>query len=107
LLLDNFAFWAYNKHILTQKERTMELNTKQVRAIVNKIAGFGAQYTDATSEHNEARRSVVYCFKRNTDADNAYNEAVATFKTLGVTNKVTRTTHSWRGEYLRIIANIA
>jgi hypothetical protein len=92
----------------------MELNTKQVRAIVNKIAGFSAQYTDATSEYNEARRSVVYCFKRPTDADNAYNEAVATFKTMGVTNKVTRTacegsimTHSWGGEYLRIIANIA
>jgi hypothetical protein len=90
----------------------MELNTKQVRAIVNKIAGFSARYTDATSERNEARRSVIYCFRSNIDANNAYKEAVATFKTLGITNKVTRTgkvgNYTTRGgEYLRIIANIA
>jgi hypothetical protein len=92
----------------------LELNTKQVRAIVNKIAGKSARYTDATSEQNKARRSVVYCFWKSTDANKAHDEVVATFKTLGITNTVKRTgrvgnltTHSWGGEYLRIIANIA
>lgn len=92
----------------------MELNTKQVRAIVNKIAGFGAQYTDATSENNKQRRSVIWCFRYGVDADNAFKQVQDTFAKLGVTNKLTRTgtdADMWRrtggGEYLRVIANIA
>lgn len=92
----------------------MQLNTKQVRAIVNNIAGFGAQYTDATSENNKQRRSVVYCFYSSNEANGAFVKVKETFAKMGATNKVTRTgtmADMWRRtggiEYLRIIADIA
>ena len=92
----------------------MFLNTKQVRAIVNNIAGFGAQYTDATSENNKQRRSVVYCFRYGDDADKAFKQVQDTFAKMGVANTVKRTGTSpdmWKrsfgGDYVRVIADIA
>ena len=93
----------------------MQLNTKQVRAIVNNIAGFGAQYTDKTQEDKASkRRSIVYCFYTSTDANKAFVQVKETFAKMGATNKVTRTgtmADMWRRtggiEYLRVIADIA
>jgi len=93
----------------------MQLNTKQVRAIVNTIAGFGAQYTDKTLEDKQSkRRSIVYCFHSSTDANNTFEQVQAIFDKMGATNRVTRTgtmADMWRRtggiEYLRIIADIA
>lgn len=93
----------------------MQLNTKQVRAIVNNIAGFGAQYTDKTQEDEASkRRSIVWHFYNCTDANNTFKQVQETFAKMGVTNKVTRTgtpanmwTHASGGEYVRIIADIA
>ena len=92
----------------------MQLNTKQVRAIVNNIAGFGAQYTDKTKEDKlNTRRSVVWCFRDGDDADKAFKQVQETFAKMGVTNSVKRTgtdADMWRrtfgGEYVRVIAQI-
>jgi chemotaxis regulatin CheY-phosphate phosphatase CheZ len=91
----------------------MELNTKQVRAIVNNIAGFGAQYTDATSENNKQRRSVIWCFRYSDDADNTFKRVQDTFAKMGAKNVVKRTgtgPEMWGrsgGYYVRVIADIA
>ena len=93
----------------------MFLNTKQVRAIVNNIAGFGAQYTDKTVEDKaNKRRSVVYCFRYGDDADKAFKQVQDTFAKMGVANTVKRTGTSpdmWKrsfgGDYVRVIADIA
>jgi len=93
----------------------MFLNTKQVRAIVNPIAGFGAQYTDKTVEDKASkRRSIIWHFYNPTDANNTLKQVQITFAKMGVKNKVTRTgtpsnmwTHTSGGEYVRIIADIA
>ena len=91
----------------------MELNTKQVRAIVNKIAGFGAQYTDKTLEDKQStRRSIVYSFRYTKDRDIAFKQVQETFAKLGVTNSIKST--GWEvsahtrsgGNYLRVIAQI-
>ena len=86
------------------------LNTKEVRAIGKAFAGFGAQYTDKTSEANSARRSVVWCFIDGGEAD----ALVAHFKAQGVINEITRTgtmanmwTHSGGIEYVRVKALLA
>ena len=86
------------------------LNTKQVRAVGKAFAGFGAQYTDKTSDKQEARRSVVWCFYNSEKAD----ALVAHFKKVGVINEVTRTgtmanmwTHSGGIEYVRVKALLA
>lgn len=92
----------------------MELNTKQVRAIVNNIAGFGAQYTDKTKEDKaNTRRSVIWCFYSSMEANEAYDKVKATFAKMGVTNAVKRTgtpanmwQHTGGGEYVRVIAQI-
>ena len=91
----------------------MELNTKQVRAIVNNIAGFGAQYTDKTKEDKRnTRRSIVYCFLGTKERDVAFKQVQAIFAKMGVTNAVKTTGHPvnmWTrsgGNYLRIIAQI-
>ena len=92
----------------------MQLNTKQVRAIVNNIAGFGAQYTDKTKEDKlNTRRSVVWSFRYTDDRDNAFKQVQETFAKMGVTNTVKST--GWEvsahtrggGNYLRVIAQIA
>ena len=92
----------------------MQLNTKQVRAIVNPIAGFGAQYTDKTVEDKKnARRSVIWCFRYTQDRDVAFKQVQKTFAKMGVTNTVKSTGWEVRadarsgGNYLRIIADIA
>ena len=91
----------------------MQLNTKQVRAIVNNIAGFGAQYTDKTKEDKlNTRRSVVWSFRYTDDRDNAFKQVQETFAKMGVTNTVKST--GWEvsahtrsgGNYLRVIAQI-
>lgn len=91
----------------------MQLNTKQVRAIVNNIAGFGAQYTDKTLEDKgSTRRSVVWSFRHTDDRDNAVKQVQQTFKKMGVTNNIKST--GWEvsahtrsgGNYLRVIAQI-
>lgn len=86
------------------------LNTKQVRKMGKAFAGFGAQYTDKTSEKNEARRSVVWCFINAGEA----NALAKHFKDMGVINEVTRTgtmanmwTHSGGIEYVRVKALMA
>jgi hypothetical protein len=87
----------------------MLLNTKQVRALGNAVAGFGAQYTDKTSEKNIKRRSVIWHFYNLEDADRLEAHLRA-----NCTNKVTRTgvagnmwTQAGGGEYVRVIADIA
>lgn len=96
----------------------MELNTKQVRAIVNNIAGFGATYTDRTlkskAQKANKRRTVVWVFYSMTEANEAYKKVQEVFAKMGATNKVTRTgtevnmwTHSGGFEYVRVIADIA
>jgi hypothetical protein len=92
----------------------MQLNTKQVRAIVNNIAGVSARYTDKTLEDEKStRRSVVWCFRDGWEADKAYKQVLSTFKAMGATNTVKRTgtkADMWKrtfgGEYVRIIAQI-
>lgn len=86
------------------------LNTKQVRAMGKAFAGFGAQYTDKTSEKQEQRRSVVWCFIDSREAD----ALVAHFKAQGVINEITRTgtmanmwTHTGGVEYVRVKALLA
>ena len=92
----------------------MQLNTKQVRAIVNNIAGFGAQYTDKTKEDKlNTRRSVVWSFRYTDDRDKAFKQVQETFAKMGVTNSIKST--GWEvsahtrsgGNYLRVIAQIA
>lgn len=91
----------------------MQLNTKQVRAIVNNIAGFGAQYTEKTLEDKlNTRRSVVWSFRNTGDRDKAFKQVQATFAKMGVTNSIKST--GWEvsahtrsgGNYLRVIAQI-
>ena len=91
----------------------MFLNTKQVRAIVNNIAGFGAQYTDKTKEDKaNARRSVIWCFRYSDDADNTFKRVQDTFAKMGAKNVVKRTgtgPELWGrsgGYYVRVIAQI-
>jgi hypothetical protein len=88
----------------------MELDTKQVRAIVNPIAGFGAQYTEKTKQNPlAARRSVVYVFYSASTADDCLSKIVAEFNAQGFANTVTRTATGGYPylEYVRIKANIA
>jgi hypothetical protein len=91
----------------------MQLNTKQVRAIVNNIAGFGAQYTDKTLEDKlSTRRSVIWCFRYTGDRDKAFKQVQETFAKLGATNTIKSTGEAVDagtrrgGNYLRVIAQI-
>jgi hypothetical protein len=87
------------------------LNTKQVRAIANPIAGFGAQYTERTvSDKASSRRSIVYRFFSAQHADALYTA----LKQSGIKNPIKRTARNGDyasrctgGEYVRIIADIA
>lgn len=87
------------------------LNTKQVRAIANPIAGFGAQYSDRTvSDKTSRRRSIVYRFFNADQADALYNA----LKQSGIKNPIKRTARNSNyasrctgGEYVRIIAELA
>jgi hypothetical protein len=86
------------------------LNTKQVRDMGRAFTGVAAQWTDKTSERNEARRSVVWNLWNTRDAD----ALVAHFKAQGVINEITRTgvdadygSRTSGGEYVRVKALIA
>jgi hypothetical protein len=88
----------------------MELNTKQVRAVVNPIAGFPAHYTEKTKQNPlAARRSIVYDFIHAHEANACFSKIIAEFTARGITNKVTRTGNATYpfNEYVRIKANIA
>ena len=79
----------------------MLANTKQVRKVGNAIVGFGAQWTDETSDYNKQRRSVVWAIYWR-DVDAIANTLRAEFAKLGYTNKVTVT----QDTYLRVIADL-
>lgn len=91
----------------------MQLNTKQVRAIVNNFAGFGAQWTDKTKEDKaNTRRSIVWSFLSEVERDKAFAKTKDTFAKMGVTNTIKTTgtgPELWSrcgGFYLRVIAQI-
>lgn len=83
----------------------MLANTREVRSVGNYIAGFGAQYTDKTSESNPRRRSVTWMYNYNQQGVAATVAKLlrAEFARLGYTNTVTVT----GGQYVRVIADLA
>ena len=81
----------------------MELNTKQVRAIALKATNKPVHtWTDSTSYLDYTRRSVVWMFRGQSEAQTLFDLLQAEFARLGVTNKLTRT--GGRSEYVRVIA---
>ena len=87
----------------------MLLNTKQVRALAKAHAKNVAHtYTDKTSKHNAARRSVVYVFDNMAAADNLFAEMWLHFAANNISNALRRTASDmWRNtHYVRVIANI-
>lgn len=81
----------------------MELNTKQVRAIALKATNKPVHtWTDSTSYLDYTRRSVVWMFRGQSEAQTLFDLLQAEFARLGVTNKLTRTGTS--SEYVRVIA---
>ena len=77
-------------------------NTKQVRAVGNAIAGFAANWTDATSDYNTQRRSVTWACWGIGAADAVAAKLQEEFAKLGYTNKVIVT----QGMYVRVIADL-
>lgn len=85
----------------------MELNTKQVRAIALKATNKPVHtWTDSTSYLDYTRRSVVWMFRGQSEAQTLFDLLQAEFARLGVTNKLTRTGTgtSTSREYVRVIA---
>ncbi len=95
--------------MLLQKGAKMLLNTAQVRALAKAHAKNVAHtYTDKTSKHNTARRSVVYVFNNMKAADDLFTELWLHFASSNISNALRRTSsETWRDiHYVRVIANI-
>ena len=91
----------------------MFLSTKSVRRLANtfNVQQRTATYTDKTSERDELRRSVVFCFWDGEEADKLYAGLKQLFAEGGFENTVKRTgtdasyaTRTSGGEYVRVIA---
>lgn len=80
----------------------MFANTKQVRKVGNAIAGFGAQWTEKTSDYNENRRSVCWMLWGIGAANAMAVKLREEFARLGYTNRVAVT----QGIYVRVIADL-
>jgi hypothetical protein len=93
----------------------MFLSTKSVRKLANtfNVQTRKQTYTDKTSEKDETRRSVVFCFWDGNEADKLYEGLKTLIAEGGFANTVKRTgtdssyaNRTSGGEYVRVIAQL-